>query len=266
MQINTRNPDGSGKRCNTPGANCPLPHQQNAPKGAPWSGLLECPCNFGGNTRMIKTFDHRTDTSACLWNSTVTIQEECFAAAGAGVTKNATADDAALPYGCSVSADGAVATFNTNKAKASCAGAKHCVCRAQTGRINGKRFDSACIGEPRSELIKTHNPTCDINLYDGGLGCCGGTDIIDGKSTNTRFLLDADQAIPALVDEASQRAAQRAQPLPAGTPARNGEYRRPPAPAGSAGAGASCLGLERRRCCSHCQLAAGLPRTPGPPI
>ena len=36
--------------------------------------------------------------------------------------------------------------------------------------------------------------------YDGGLECCGGTDQIDGKHTDTRFLLGADQPIPALVD------------------------------------------------------------------
>eukprot|EP01050_Picozoa_sp_SAG11_P026490 SAG11_NODE_6359_length_1329_cov_1.225203_1_plen_146_part_00 len=54
MQINTRNPDGSGRRCGSPGTNCPLPHQQNSRKGDAWNGMLECPCNYGGNTRMIK--------------------------------------------------------------------------------------------------------------------------------------------------------------------------------------------------------------------
>ena len=37
--------------------------------------------------------------------------------------------------------------------------------------------------------------------YDGGLQCCGGTDIVDGKHTDTRFLLDADPPIPPLEDE-----------------------------------------------------------------
>lgn len=205
MQINTRNPDGSGRRCGSPGTNCPMPHQQNAWKGAPWSGILECPCNYGGNTRMIKTFDHRVEANECTYNSTVTIASECFEAAAADkslkVTQNATVTDASMPYGCSVSTDGSVVTYNTATTKTSCSGAGQCICRATTGWINGKRFDPGCIGEPRSELLKTHNPTCDINLYDGGLQCCGGTDIVDGVHTKTRFLLDADAEIPPLVDE-----------------------------------------------------------------
>lgn len=147
---------------------------------------------------MVKTFDHRLDASACTYNSTVTLQNECFAAASAelalAVTNNATTNDATLPYGCSISTDGTTVTFNTNQAKSSCAGTKSCVCRDITGAINGQRFASRCIGEPRSELVVTHNPTCDLNLYDGGLGCCGGSDVVDGKHTGTRFLLDADQA------------------------------------------------------------------------
>ncbi len=207
MQINTRNPDGSGRRCGSPGTNCPLPHQQNAWEGAPWSGILECPCNYGGNTRMIKTFDHRVEANECTYNSTVTIESECFEAAAADkslngkVTKNTTVNDASKPHGCSVSTDGSVVTYNTATTKTSCSGAGQCICRAATGWINGKRFDAGCIGEPRSELLKTHNPTCDINIYDGGLQCCGGTDIVDGVHTKTRFLLDADAEIPPLVDE-----------------------------------------------------------------
>ena len=197
MQINTRNPDGSGRRCGEPGTNCPLPGQQNAPEGVAWSGVLECPCNYGPHsTRMIKTFDHRVEEQECTYNSTVTEEAECFAAAMKGalslkVMKNATVSDGTKPFGCSVS-DNTV-TFNTDKTKASCTGAK-CICRATTGWINGKRFDPGCIGMPRSELLVTHNPTCDINIYDGGLQCCGGTDIVDGKHTTTRFLLGVSAA------------------------------------------------------------------------
>jgi hypothetical protein len=42
---------------------------------------------------------------------------------------------------------------------------------------------------------------CWANLAPCSLQCCGGTDIVDGKKTATRFLLGADQEIPALVDE-----------------------------------------------------------------
>ena len=77
MQINTRNPDGSGERC---GDECPLPRRQTAWKGAKWSGLLECPCG----TRMIKTFDHRLvrDATPCTHASAIPDAAECFAAAG----------------------------------------------------------------------------------------------------------------------------------------------------------------------------------------
>jgi len=72
-----------------------------------------------------------------------------------------------------------------------------CVCRAPTGWINGHRFNAGCMGEPKSELLKTHNPTCDLNRYDGGMACCGG---LDPNSTK-RFLLEAEQPIPPLIDE-----------------------------------------------------------------
>lgn len=153
---------------------------------------------------MIKTFDHRLDATSCTYNSTVTVEEECFAAAAtekglnAKVTKNATVSDATKAFGCSVA--GSTVTFNTDSTESGCKGGQ-CICRATTGAINGKRFAPSCFPEPRSELIPTHNPTCDLNIYDGGLQCCGGTDVVDGKHTTTRFLLDADQEIPALVDE-----------------------------------------------------------------
>ena len=112
---------------------------------------------------MIKTFDHRVDATSCTYNSTVTIAEECFAAAAAEkslngkVMTNATVSDATKVFGCSFA--GSTVTFNTDATKSSCEGGQ-CICRAVTGWINGKRFDAACYGEPRSELISTHNPTC----------------------------------------------------------------------------------------------------------
>ena len=205
MQINTRNPDGSGERC---GEACPLPRRQNAWKGAKWSGLLECPCG----SRMIKTFDHHLvrDATPCTYNSTIPDADECFAAAAeqlksADLQNITVSADASLPAGCSVQPGTPrwIATFNkpaVPSSATSCAdvpGGGSCVCRAPTGYINGHRFDAGCIGEPLSELVKDHNPTCDLNLYDGGMNCCGG---LDPNSTK-RFLLDADQPIPPLVDE-----------------------------------------------------------------
>jgi len=65
-----------------------------------------------------------------------------------------------------------------------------CLCRGDTGTINGFPFDPQCMDEPKSDLLKTHNPTCSLNTYAGGMSCCrGGV-----------FLLDADQAIPEPVD------------------------------------------------------------------
>jgi len=198
MQINTRNPDGSGERCN---GNCPLPRRQNAWKGAPWSGILECPCT----TRDIKYFEYEGRNSAdagCTFNSSLTSAEECYDAS-AGVMKsdrlsNTTVNDSTKPTGCSV--EGTTASFNTAVGStATCdsmqGGAGQCICRGMNGWINpdgqGKRrFEPGCMGLPKSELLATHNPTCDINQYDGGLQCCG----------DNFYLLDADQEIPALFD------------------------------------------------------------------
>jgi hypothetical protein len=71
------------------------------------------------------------------------------------------------------------------------AGAPTCVCRGGVGKINGFPFNPQCMGEPLSDLLRTHNPTCDINQYAGGMSCCRGNQI----------LLDADQDVPPLVSE-----------------------------------------------------------------
>ena len=104
MQINTLNPDGSGKRGG------PLPRASAAPKGAAYSGLLECPCT----TRVVKD-----------------------------VAK---------------------------------------------GTINGHSFGpNVCTGDKRaSDLNATHNPTCSVATYAGGMECCHDEDI----------LLDSDQTQP----------------------------------------------------------------------
>lgn len=63
------------------------------------------------------------------------------------------------------------------------------ICRAGLeGTIQGRKFyeDRRCPDFPRSDLKRQHNPTCDIETYQGGLYCCN-----HGES-----LLDRDQAIP----------------------------------------------------------------------
>ena len=64
------------------------------------------------------------------------------------------------------------------------------------------------MDEPLSDLIKTHNPACDINLYDGGLGCCGGTDLkLGGAAMRAlrRSKALAAAAMGRLATEASSR-------------------------------------------------------------
>jgi hypothetical protein len=101
---------------------------------------------------------------------------------------------ATLPF---ISAVGSTSAFSQHRARSGstlsllAVGAPTCVCRGGTGKINGFDFAPHCMGEPRSDLLKTHNPTCDLNLYSGGMSCCRGNQI----------LLDADQDVPALVDE-----------------------------------------------------------------
>jgi hypothetical protein len=51
-----------------------------------------------------------------------------------------------------------------------------CVCRdpnSNQGTINGLRFNpNVCAPYPKSELLTTHNPVCNISAYGGGLYCC----------------------------------------------------------------------------------------------
>lgn len=101
-----------------------------------------------------------------------------------------------------ITAIGATSAFSQHKSRAPATmsllsvGAPTCICRGGEGKINGFTFAPHCLGQPKSDLLTPNeygpvNPTCDINLYDGGMSCCRGG----------QFLLDADQEIPALVDE-----------------------------------------------------------------
>ena len=88
MQINTRNPDGSGKRCSL-ASNCPLPKHHNSVPGAAWNGVIECPCTdrvekeFGGH---LTKADGETCGKAAVANAS-----ECFIAAAALLGRSAPA-------------------------------------------------------------------------------------------------------------------------------------------------------------------------------
>ena len=55
-------------------------------------------------------------------------------------------------------------------------GSSVCVCRdpnSNQGTIAGLRFNpNVCAPFPKSELLTTHNPICNISAYGGGLYCC----------------------------------------------------------------------------------------------
>ena len=161
-----------------------------------------------GTTRAIKYFEYEGRDSpdvGCTFNSSLTSAQECYDAA-AGVMKstrlsNATVSDNTKPPGCVVDGSTDSAVFNTAAASTTtCDSMKstqgQCICRGMNGWIDAdgagkRRFSPGCMGLPKSELLATHNPTCDINQYDGGLQCCG----------DKFHLLDADQEVPALWDE-----------------------------------------------------------------
>mmetsp|Transcript_8887 Transcript_8887/g.20380 ORF Transcript_8887/g.20380 Transcript_8887/m.20380 type:complete len:740 (+) Transcript_8887:10-2229(+) len=345
MQINTKNPDGSGKRGG------PLPKESQAPPGALYSGLLECPCTT--RTKKVPAGFEPRITGNCDVTARAASPPECFAAAAAmqvTVLANTTESNTSEPAGCflrSQSASEVEAVFNTAHSTVECSapgatqthgqfnslvgvtldidavadsvnitlqgpsdvwfavgfnasamsdlpwtivveakagasavherklgdhepgtlltpelsvlqndvqgslrtvvvtrklkggdanrfdfpasgagtqvslinalggsgvfdGNKHkdaagfaltlvgvgarggatCLCRGGTGTIDGLPFDPRCMGEPYSDLLQTHNPTCDINQYRGGIACCH-----DGA-----ILLDADQEVPAEED------------------------------------------------------------------
>lgn len=134
------------------------------PKGAAWSGMLECPCT----TRAIKSFEYElraTNDPGCTYNSSLTSAAECFAGAATAVKsntlKNTTVADATKPSGCTVADDGATVFFNTASPPApaaatpSCAsksGKGGCVCRGMNGWIDHGR------GKVRFE------PNCKVNV------------------------------------------------------------------------------------------------------
>ena len=46
------------------------------------------------------------------------------------------------------------------------------------------RFSKGCAGEPTSDLVALHNPTCTIDQYAGGLRCCTSGNILLDKHQN----------------------------------------------------------------------------------
>eukprot|EP01065_Artemidia_motanka_P015646 TRINITY_DN19389_c0_g1_i1.p1 TRINITY_DN19389_c0_g1~~TRINITY_DN19389_c0_g1_i1.p1 ORF type:complete len:751 (+),score=147.28 TRINITY_DN19389_c0_g1_i1:315-2255(+) len=109
MQINTLNPDGSGRRGG------PLPRASKAPPNASYSGLLECPCT----DRIKKTLAGHLAQNAGVCAAPVFGAAECFAAAVEldvpNLVANVTVSDASAPPGCSVvpKAGSFTAVFNS---------------------------------------------------------------------------------------------------------------------------------------------------------
>lgn len=112
-------------------------------------------------------------------------------------TFTATSDQ--IPF---INAKGSSLTFAQHQGHAagvlSLAVADGASCLCETGieaTIAGDHFpgnDSLrCAPEPTGDLLKTHNPTCDIKTYSGGLQCC----------KHGHFLLDAHQEPPAETQE-----------------------------------------------------------------
>lgn len=62
-----------------------------------------------------------------------------------------------------------------------------CVCNSgKIGKINGIRFQKNCVPEPRGDLVRQKNPSCNIETYQGGQSCCH----------HKWVLLDANQTQP----------------------------------------------------------------------
>ena len=62
-----------------------------------------------------------------------------------------------------------------------------CVCNSgKIGKINGIRFQKNCMPEPRGDLVRQKNPSCNIETYQGGQSCCH----------HKWVLLDANQTQP----------------------------------------------------------------------
>jgi hypothetical protein len=67
-----------------------------------------------------------------------------------------------------------------------------CICYGGIqGSIDGDKFSKNCVKPPNGDLYSQRNPTCFIELYEGGLHCC----------RHKTVLLDADQVQPEPVDE-----------------------------------------------------------------
>lgn len=132
MQINLN--DGSGKR-----GSGPLPTSSLAPPGAPWSGLIECPCT----TRSSKVFPSLTTavTGAC---KELLDQDLCFTSATSlvSVEANVTISNGSLPAGCfldfSSASSAYTAIFNTFASRASCSS-------TGTTRLQGTRQDLCAL-------------------------------------------------------------------------------------------------------------------------
>lgn len=192
MLINTKNPDGSGNRGG------PLPRNSQAPPGANYSGLLECPCT----TRTTKVFSqYKTLSSGSCGNTSVTEAVECFrsinSSLGAPVSQSVI-DNTAFPPGCFAVAlqHGYAAYFNNNSASTIPCGMGSGLIRA-VGSEQGESLLSLDLDENTGNI--TINMTGPAEVWFGvGFGATSMSDlpytiVIDGNGVvQERNLADHD--------------------------------------------------------------------------
>ena len=122
MQIDTKNRHYNGSDFKAG----QLPKASGAPPGAPYSGLLECPCT----DRIVKTIEVEYATqSKGTCATSVSNATECFMAAGkvqgGKVDANSTVTSTSLPSHCSLikyENGTTIAYFNEGASKAACGG------------------------------------------------------------------------------------------------------------------------------------------------
>lgn len=140
------------------GGGGPLPKESQAPPGALYSGLLECPCT----TRIVKKADSYDIKSVQCEQALISDANECFensAAVGFTISSNRTISDSRHVGGCFLSAntsDTFEAVFNTMLNSSS-----ECVSTNNTGitTIEGRAESLVSVNVSADDLTDTVNIT-----------------------------------------------------------------------------------------------------------